>query len=93
MACGNGGGGRRFRHPQGALGKVADDATDVVALGVAGKLAGRMRRSINAFSDSKQPRVFLAKYIIWFVKHLPAVIWTGKTPSNSSRVSVTPRMP
>ena len=74
MVLGSGGGGKRFGHPQGALGETADDAEDVVALQMAGKLAGRMPRSINAFSDNKQPRVFLAKYMIWFVQHSPAFI-------------------
>ena len=68
MASGNGGGGKRFRHPQGALRRLTKDETDVVVVRqAAGKLLGRIRRSIRAFSDNRQPRVFFAKYIIRLV--------------------------
>ena len=94
MVFGSGGGGKRLRHPHGAFGELTSDVTDVVlAGGAAGKLLGRTPRSISAFSDNKQPQVFLAKYMICFVKRPLAVILTGKTPRISSRVFVTPRIP
>ena len=94
MFVGSGGGGRRFRHPQIAFGPLRLDVVskDDTVLVADGKFVGRTCRSFSAFSDSRQPLVFRAKYMIWCVLYCPAVMRTGSTPINSSRVLVTPRI-
>ena len=91
---GSSGGGRHFRHPQAAFFElVIGDVIEVAVLQMDGKLFGKTWRSLKAFSESKQPFVFWAKYIIWLVWWPLADIRTGNTPNNSRRVLVTPRIP
>ena len=88
---GSGGGGSRLRQPQAALGNLgmvewmtSVAVTAVAALVVeeagAGNCSGTTERSRSACSESKHPRVFLAKYMIWCVSLPPYVILTGSMP-------------
>ena len=58
---GMGGGERRLRQPQIALGALTlDDVVveDAASWQADGKESGRMQRSLSAFSDSRHPLVF-----------------------------------
>ena len=93
MSAGSGGGGSLFKQPHSALG-VASLTELLVEVQLAdGKLLGSTFKSIKAFSDSKHPRVFRAKYIIWLVCVPFADILTGRTPIISRRALVTPLIP
>lgn len=64
ISDGRDGGGSRLGHPQSAVVLDWVDATVDVDADTEGNCVGRTLRSINAFSESKQPLVFLEKYII-----------------------------